>query len=85
MMYYTNSAVHHWCTEVGVGWEMKDTGTRVAARDSTRHLAADTGCSATAVNINRMTCTQLGVRMGFTRDENQRDSSNGKVHLPAHR
>jgi hypothetical protein len=73
MVYYTHSAVHQWCTAVEVGWEMKDTDTRIASRYSTRHVAADTGCSATAVNTDRMAWTQLGVRMGFTRDENQRE------------
>jgi hypothetical protein len=52
---------------------MKDTDTRIASRYSTRHLVADTGCSATAVNTDRRAWTQLGVRMGFTRDENQRE------------
>jgi hypothetical protein len=73
MVYYTNSAVDYWCTDLGVEWEMKDTDTRIASRYSTRHLAAHTGCSTTAVNADRMAWTQLGVRMGFTRDENQRE------------
>jgi hypothetical protein len=52
---------------------MTDTDTRIASRCSTRHLAADTGCSGTAVNIDRMAWTLLGIRMGFTRHENQRE------------
>jgi hypothetical protein len=52
---------------------MKDTDTRVASRYSSRHVAADTGCSGTARNSDRMAWTQLGVRMGFTRDQNQRE------------
>jgi hypothetical protein len=32
----------------------------------------DTGCGATAVNPDRMAWTQLGIQMGFTRDEDQR-------------
>jgi hypothetical protein len=61
---------------------MKDTDTRIATRCSTRHLPADAGCSATAVNTDRTAWTQLGVRMGFTRDESQRmEILNGIRHM----
>ena len=74
MMYYTDDAVHQWCTTLEVGWEMKDTDTRIATGHSTRCRATATGCSSIALrpDEDRLAWTQLGVRMGFTRDENQR-------------
>jgi hypothetical protein len=51
------------------------TDTRVATGHSTRCRSAATGCGSIALHPDeyRWAWTQLGVRMGFTRDENQRE------------
>ena len=51
------------------------TDTRTATGHSTRCRAAATGCSSIALHPDegRLAWTQPGVRMGFTRDENQRE------------
>lgn len=59
-----------------VVWELKvTTDTRIATGYPARHRAAAVGCSAIALHTddNRRSWTKLGIRMGFTRDESQRN------------
>jgi hypothetical protein len=50
------------------------TDTRITTGYPARQRAAVAGCSATALHTDddRLSWTQLGIRMGFTRDDSQR-------------
>jgi hypothetical protein len=75
-MYYTNGLVHRWCTSLELGWEMNvTTDTRSASSYAARRSAAAIDCGAIAEHANddRRSWTLLGIRMGFTCDESQRE------------